>query len=88
MRRNGWLQAGNALSQFLNTLLGGWSDESTSSRAWRMHTRSKRWARMRRFIDGLRANTFVLRNPIPALPEAAPAELRLELGHAENRLRL
>ena len=28
---------------------------------------------MRRFIDGLRAATFVLRNPIPELPAAAPA---------------
>ena len=28
---------------------------------------------MRRFIDGLRASTFVLRNPIPELPAAAPA---------------
>jgi peptidyl-prolyl cis-trans isomerase SurA len=28
---------------------------------------------MRRFIDGLRAGTFVLRNPIPELPAAAPA---------------
>jgi peptidyl-prolyl cis-trans isomerase SurA len=27
---------------------------------------------MRRFIDGLRAGTFVLRNPIPELPAAAP----------------
>ncbi len=29
---------------------------------------------MRRFIDHLRANTFVLRNPIPGLPAAAPVE--------------
>ncbi|MCC7055526.1 MAG: peptidylprolyl isomerase [Gemmatimonadaceae bacterium] len=29
---------------------------------------------MRRFIDGLRSATFVLRNPIPELPAAAPAE--------------
>ncbi|MBC7844490.1 MAG: peptidylprolyl isomerase [Gemmatimonadaceae bacterium] len=28
---------------------------------------------MRRFIDGLRASTFVQRNPIPELPAAAPA---------------
>lgn len=28
---------------------------------------------MRRFIDGLRAGTFVQRNPIPELPAAAPA---------------
>ncbi len=28
---------------------------------------------MRRFIDSLRAGTFVLRNPIPELPAAAPA---------------
>ena len=29
---------------------------------------------MRRFIDSLRAGTFVLHNPIPELPAAAPAE--------------
>ncbi len=29
---------------------------------------------MRRFIDGLRASTFVLRNPIPGLPAPAPVE--------------
>jgi len=29
---------------------------------------------MRRFIDALRASTFVLRNPIPGLPAAAPVE--------------
>jgi peptidyl-prolyl cis-trans isomerase SurA len=29
---------------------------------------------MRRFIDGLRASTFVLRNPIPGLPAAVPVE--------------
>ncbi len=29
---------------------------------------------MRRFIDGLRARTFVLRNPIPGLPAAVPVE--------------
>jgi peptidyl-prolyl cis-trans isomerase SurA len=29
---------------------------------------------MRRFIDGLRAGTFVLRNPIPGLPAQPPAE--------------
>jgi peptidyl-prolyl cis-trans isomerase SurA len=28
---------------------------------------------MRRFIDGLRASTFVMRHPIPELPAAAPA---------------
>lgn len=26
-----------ALTQLLNTLLGGWPDESTSSRLWRLH---------------------------------------------------
>ena len=44
---------GNAASQLLNTLLGGWSDESVSSRSWRMSPRSRRWAAMRVFIDWL-----------------------------------
>ena len=29
---------------------------------------------MRRFIDGLRAQTFVQRHPIPSLPAAVPTE--------------
>jgi len=29
---------------------------------------------MRRYIDNLRAVTFILRNPIPALPLATPAD--------------
>lgn len=44
---------GNAASQLLNTLLGGWSDESVSSRSWRMSMRSRRWAAMRALIDWL-----------------------------------
>jgi hypothetical protein len=46
------VQIGNALSQLLNACLpGGWSDESTSSRSWRMSSRHKGWAAMRWLID-------------------------------------
>lgn len=44
-------QIGNALSQLLNTLLGGWSDESVSSRSWRMSPSSRKWATVRVIID-------------------------------------
>lgn len=53
LRRAWCFQVGVALSQLLNTVLGGWADESTSSRAWRAHKRSRRWAAMRRLIDAL-----------------------------------
>ena len=47
------LQIANASSQLLNTFLGGWSDESVSSRSWRMSSKSKGWATMRVVIDFL-----------------------------------
>lgn len=46
-------QIGNAASQLLNTFLGGWSDESVSSRSFRLSGRSRRWAASRAFIDWL-----------------------------------
>lgn len=46
-------QIGNASSQLLNTFLGGWSDESVSSRSWRMSPASRAWSAMRVLIDWL-----------------------------------
>lgn len=46
-------QIGNALSQLLNTFLGGWSDESVSSRSWRMSPVSRKWSVARSVIDWL-----------------------------------
>ena len=41
-----------ALDQFANTILGGWPDETFSSRAWRWEADGKRvWPR--KFIDWL-----------------------------------
>ena len=42
-----------ALDQLLNTLCGGWADETLSSRAWRLSGSSKGWYRTRRIIDAL-----------------------------------
>lgn len=42
-----------ALSQLLNTLLGGWPDETTSARSYRMHRDSRFWKVMYRFINML-----------------------------------
>ena len=41
-----------ALDQFVNTLFGGWPDETLSSRAWRWDEHGKR-AWPRKFIDWL-----------------------------------
>ncbi len=41
-----------AFDQLLNTVLGGWSDETISARAWRQHRTSRRWAVARAVIDG------------------------------------
>lgn len=50
------MQVGNAASQLINTLAGGWSDESLSSRTWRMHSARpahRGWAALRIGIDAL-----------------------------------
>lgn len=58
--RHRLLQIGNACSQLVNSCLpGGWSDESLSSRSWRMsrrqldHTQHRGWETLRRVIDAL-----------------------------------
>ena len=42
-----------AFDQLINTLFGGWADETLSCRAWRQRQRKRRWAMARRVIDGL-----------------------------------
>jgi hypothetical protein len=32
-----------SIDQVLNTVLGGWADETVSARAWRLRERSTRW---------------------------------------------
>jgi hypothetical protein len=58
--RHRLLQIGNACSQLVNSCLpGGWSDESLSSRSWRMSRSSahepehRGWGTLRRVIDAL-----------------------------------
>lgn len=51
MNRRYLFQVAVALDQVANTLLGGWADETLSSRAWRQHTKKKRWAVARLAID-------------------------------------
>jgi len=47
-------QALIALSQLLNTLfLGGYADETTSSRCWRMRDKSAAWNLLFGFVDWL-----------------------------------
>ncbi|MEN6302471.1 MAG: hypothetical protein ABFC96_03255 [Thermoguttaceae bacterium] len=42
-----------AIDQLANTLLGGWSDETISSRCWRLQGQSRRWAALRRAVDAV-----------------------------------
>lgn len=44
-------RTGVALTQMLNALLGGWPDESVSSRAHRCKGASRRWALAARLIN-------------------------------------
>jgi len=46
------LQVGIAIDQLLNTILGGWADETFSSRCWRKRA-YPRWNRARHFVDAL-----------------------------------
>lgn len=47
------LQAAIAFDQFVNTLCGGWADETLSARCWRLQTESTGWRIARKIIDGL-----------------------------------
>ena len=52
--RHWLLQVFIALDQLVNALLGGWADETLSSRAWRMEVKGRPWGRvMRPLIDVL-----------------------------------
>ena len=42
-----------AIDQLVNTIFGGWADETISSRAHRMQGKSRKWARLRKLIDSL-----------------------------------
>lgn len=43
-----------AMDQLVNALLGGWADETLSSRAWRTEAKGRLWGRMLRpVIDTL-----------------------------------
>ena len=42
-----------ALDQLINTIFGGWADETISSRAWRKRDDGRGWALLRRVIDCL-----------------------------------
>lgn len=42
-----------AIDQLVNTIFGGWADETISCRAHRMQGKSRKWARLRKLIDCL-----------------------------------
>jgi hypothetical protein len=42
-----------AIDQLANTLIGGYSDETLSARAWRLRNTSKGWGRAQQWIDRL-----------------------------------
>jgi len=42
-----------AIDQLINTIFGGWADETISSRAHRMQRKSTTWSCFRKIIDGL-----------------------------------
>ena len=50
-----------AIDQLVNTIFGGWADETISCRAYRMQGKSGKFAKLRKLIDAL----FCEVNPIP-----------------------
>ncbi len=48
-----FFQIGVALDQLLNTLFGGYADETLSARAYRRSEDSYRWTLVRNFIDAV-----------------------------------
>lgn len=40
-----------AIDQLANSIIGGWADETLSSRCWRMGRYSAHWEALRRLID-------------------------------------
>ena len=42
-----------ALDQLVNTIFGGWADETISSRAWRKRGDGRGWALLRKVIDAI-----------------------------------
>ncbi len=44
-------QVAIAVDQLVNTLLGGWADETLSARSYRLSDEKFRWYLMMRFID-------------------------------------
>ena len=42
-----------ALDQLINTIFGGWADETISSVAWRKRYEGKGWALLRKVIDAI-----------------------------------
>lgn len=52
------MQLAIAVDQVANAVLGGWADETLSSRAWRLSGHNRAWALARRFIDALALALF------------------------------
>ena len=42
-----------AVDQLINTICGGWADETISSRAYRMQEKSSKFVKLRKLIDSL-----------------------------------
>lgn len=42
-----------AVDQLINTIFGGWADETISSRAYRMQGKNWKFAKLRKLIDSL-----------------------------------
>ena len=56
--RHWLLQVFIALDQLVNALLGGWADETLSSRAWRMEVKDRPWGRVMRPLIDVLASPF------------------------------
>lgn len=53
MTKNYFIQILLSIDQFANTLLGGWADETLSSRSYRQRNKNKFWRFIQRIADFL-----------------------------------
>lgn len=67
--------------QFVNTVLGGWPDETISARAWRRSPAKRRWAVARQCIDWLALVLFRQHNHCEM---ACLEEVKRRQGPAED----
>ena len=70
-----------ALDQLVNTVFGGWADETISSRAWRKRGDGRGWALLRKVIDAIFSGRKTIARA-PICPRRTACSVRRRCGEA------